>query len=489
MRFMLTLILLPHLLIAEPFHAQQQIESLSSSVVKIFTSSAKPDQTRPWQMNGQHYSSGSGAIIDNNFILTSAHVVDSGVYIEVRKESSPKKYISHVKWISHEADLALLEVEDKTFFENTKVLKFDGLPYRQSGIVVYGYPEGGNEISITQGIVSRIEQTVYVHSGESLLTIQIDAAINPGNSGGPAFDKEGNIVGIAMQGLTSSENIGYLVSTPVIKHFLNDISDGKYDGFPEVGISTQNMENKTLKKHHNMGNRTGVIVRHVNIDGSSNGYLKKGDVILAIDGVQILDNFTIPMKKNGRVSANYLIARHQVGETSEVTILRNNKEIKIAIPLKINADLIPYEHEKSPEYYIFAGLVFRPLTLNYLQEWGESWTEDAPVHLSNFYLNHNYHTEEKKVLVLFQGALADRANAGYKDTSQIVTKVNGVSINTFKDLVDVIKNSALDNDIIISLSNGNNMILDKNEAIKANKRVLERYGIKSKSHIRGEKPI
>ncbi len=484
MRFILTLILLPYLLMAEPFHTQQQIESLSSSVVEIFTSSAKPDYTRPWQKRGQSYSSGSGVIIDHDFILTSAHVVDNGVYIEAKKASSPKKYISHVKWISHEADLALLEIEDKTFFENTKALQFDSLPHRQAGVVVYGYPEGGNEISITQGIVSRIEENHYAHSGEPLLTIQIDAAINPGNSGGPAFNKEGDIVGIAMQSLSSSDNIGYLVPTPVIKHFLDDISDGKYDGFPSPGIAIQSMENKTLKKHYNMGNRTGIFIRRVNTGGSSDGYLKKGDILLAIDGVLISGDFTVPMKKNGRVSANYLISKHQVGETYEVTILRNNKEMKIKIPLKVKVELISHEHEKRPEYYIFGGLVFRPLTLNYLQEWGKSWTKNAPTPLTNFYFNNNYPTKEKKELVLFQGALADRVNAGYDNINQIVEKVNGVPISTFKDFIDAIEKSAADEDVTISLASGNIIILNKSESIKANKRVLERYGINGESYIR-----
>ena len=363
-------------------------------------------------------------------------------------------------------------------------MQFDGLPNRQAGVVVYGYPEGGNEISITQGIVSRIEQNHYAHSGESLLTIQIDAAINPGNSGGPAFNKEGDIVGIAMQGLSSSENIGYLVPAPVIKHFLDDVSDGKYDGITNAGISIQKMENKTLKKHYNMGKKTGVLIRRVNIGGSSDGYLKKGDILLAIDGVLISGDFTVPMKKNGRVSANYLISKHQVGETFEGTILRNNKEIKIKIPLKVKVKLISREHEKRPEYYIFGGLVFRPLTLNYLQEWGKSWTENAPTQLVNIYLNNNYPTEEKKELVLFQGALADRTNAGYGNTDQIVEKVNGVAIDTFKDLIDTIEKSAADEDINILLISGEIMIFNKKEAKEANQRVLERYGIKSASYIR-----
>jgi len=176
-------LLLPFLLMAEPFHDSDKIESISSSVVKIFTVSVKPNYYQPWQMRSQKFSTGSGVIIKDNLILTAAHVVDNGVYLEIKKSSNPKKFIAHVKWISHDADLALLEVEDQSFFDNTKPLNLGKLPHRQDGVAVYGYPGGGNEISITHGVISRIEHTLYVHSDLDLLSLQIDAAINPGNSG------------------------------------------------------------------------------------------------------------------------------------------------------------------------------------------------------------------------------------------------------------------------------------------------------------------
>lgn len=171
MRFLFLLI--PFLLFGSPFHAQEKINSISSSVVKIFTVSEKPNYYQPWQMRNQRFSASSSVIIDNNLILTAAHVVSNSVYLEVKKSSNPKKFISHVKWISHETDLALLEVEQKSFFEGTKPLHFGKMPHRQDGVAVYGYPQGGNEIPITQGIISHIEQTVYVHSDFDLLSLQI----------------------------------------------------------------------------------------------------------------------------------------------------------------------------------------------------------------------------------------------------------------------------------------------------------------------------
>lgn len=66
---------------------------------------------------------------------------------------------------------------------------------------------GGDNISITKGVVSRIELTQYVHGASQLMAIQIDAAINPGNSGGPAI--MGNkVAGVAFQNLSGAENIG-----------------------------------------------------------------------------------------------------------------------------------------------------------------------------------------------------------------------------------------------------------------------------------------
>lgn len=480
MRFLF--LLLPFILLAEPFHDAQKIQTLSASVVKIFTVSVKPNYYQPWQMRAQKFSTGSGVIIDNNLILTAAHVVNNGVFVEIKKSANPKKFIAHVKWISHDADLALLEVEDKTFFEGTRPIDLGGLPHRQDGVAVYGYPQGGNEISITQGIISRIEQTVYVHSDFDLLSLQIDAAINPGNSGGPVFNHEGNIIGIAMQSLSSADNIGYLVPTPIIKHFLDDIKDGKYDGFPDDGLYIQGMENETLKEHYKMQGRSGVLVTRVVAKSSCDGYIKKNDVLLKIDGTNVSDDATVLMPENGRVAANYLIRAHHINETFEMTILREGKEITLHIPAKPLVSLIPFEHDKRPKYYIFGGVVFMPLTKNYLFEWGRKWTQKAPLRFTDIVKNANFPDENHQEMVFVQSVLADRENAGYEMSHTLVTEINGVKINSFQTLVNTLENSK-NTDVIISLQGGSKIILNKDKAQEANERLLQRYGIKNAFYI------
>ena len=152
-------------------------------------------------------ATGSGAIIGGKRILTNAHVVANHTFIEVERYGQRKRYIDKVKFISHQADLALLEVEDEAFFDGVVPLTFGGLPQIEQKVVVYGYPMAGSILSATMGVVSRIEHHRYSHSGEKFLAIQVDAAVNPGNSGGPALS-DGKIVGVVMHVIKRSQNIG-----------------------------------------------------------------------------------------------------------------------------------------------------------------------------------------------------------------------------------------------------------------------------------------
>jgi S1-C subfamily serine protease len=203
----------------------------NNSIVKIFSSISTPDYKYPWQTSKISNYTGSGAIIKDNMILTSAHVVSSSRFLEVQKENDPKKYIASVKYISHQADLAIVEVNDKTFFNGTKPLKFNSDIKPRDEITVLGYPFGGQTISTTKGVISRIEYINYAWSSEYLLAIQVDAAINSGNSGGAAIDNNGDIVGVAMMTLSNTNNISYLVPSIIVNTFLKDIEDGKVDGF------------------------------------------------------------------------------------------------------------------------------------------------------------------------------------------------------------------------------------------------------------------
>lgn len=478
----LLLLLSPLLLLASIFHTPEISKKNSAAVVKIFNYSIAPNYYVPWNMQSQSASTGSGVIIDNKFILTAAHVVTNNTYLQIQKSSDSKKYMANVKWIAHDADLALVEVEDPSFFTNTQAIPIGKLPKRQDGVAVYGYPTGGSQISITQGIISRIEQTVYVHSNVDLLAIQIDAAINPGNSGGPAFNQAGEIVGITMQGILSSNSIGYIVPVPIINHFLEDIKDNHYDGFAADGIYIEYMENKDLKEHYKMNNTSGVLITKIVKNSTADGILQEEDVILAIDDYNLSDDNMVSADKLDRVSSDYLIQKHFIGENAKITILREGKQLDIKLPLKAGKNIIPLEHEVLPRYYILGGIVFMPLTQNFLREWGNDWKNKAPMNFL-YQLSHAELSDDDKTEIVFiRTVLSDRVNAGYSSSNEIVESVNGTKITSFEKLVNVIENASKEIKIVTAF--GSIIILDKEKALKAQENILERYSIKKSAYLR-----
>jgi S1-C subfamily serine protease len=472
MKFLLFLII-PFLLVASSFHTQEESAQNSASVVKVFTHSVSPNYSKPWNAGNSVSSTGSGVIVKGKMILTAAHVVTNATYIEVKKHADPKKYFASVKWIAHDADLALLEVEDEDFFKGTVTKTLGKTPKRQEGVAVYGYPQGGNKISITQGIISRIEMTDYSHSYVELLTIQIDAALNPGNSGGPAFNKKGEIVGIAIQALTSSNNIGYIAPVPVIQHFFDDIKDGKYDGFPNDGIFIQTMENDDLRDYYAMKDRTGVVVTEIVKGSSAEGYLENGDIILEIDNTVIANNNTIEVKDFERISSNYLITKHFVGEVLNVKVLRDKKELNVQMPLKSSNDVLMYNHKENPRYYIFGGFVFMPLTGNFYTN-----MTNAPISFDYEYLSSAVTDSmfKQKEIVFISTMFEDKINAGYSASYVIVREVNDETVDSFDDLVEKIKQSK--SIVKVKTSDGRNYIINKEKAMEAEARILKRYGIK-----------
>ena len=154
---------------------------LFDGVIRVYCTHSQPSFSMPWQRQKQEFSTSTGFIIDGNRILTNAHAVEYGSLIQVKKRQSEKKYVASVVAVGHECDLAILSVVDETFWEGLEPLKFGNIPELLEDVSVIGFPVGGDSLSITSGVVSRIEMQEYAQASAELLAIQIDAAINPGN--------------------------------------------------------------------------------------------------------------------------------------------------------------------------------------------------------------------------------------------------------------------------------------------------------------------
>ncbi len=448
------------------------------SVVKIFAVNNRPNYYQPWQNHPQNDFTGSGVVIEGNRILTNGHIVSNSSFIMVRKQGKPKKYIAKKIITGYECDLALLEVEDESFFDDMPPLKFAGLPELQDSISVLGYPMGGDNISITEGVVSRIEPTKYSISERVLLTIQIDAAINPGNSGGPVVNKNGKIVGIAFQGNKSGEGIGYMIPVPVVKHFLEDIKDNKFDGFPDIDIHINTLENPDMRDWLGMKkNQTGSLITHLSLNEKKRGFLKKYDVLLNIEGLDIANDNTVKFREDEVIFWAHFVWRKYIGDTIKFKVLRDKKNIDIDYKLEHSQPLVADRcFDKTPEYFVIGGLVFIPLTQNYLDAWGNWWK--APRDLVQLKLKGEI-TKERNEVVILSSVLADDTNIGYQKLKyEEVTKINGLKIKNLKHLINTIDDFT-EPFLEITFESHKKIVVNIENFKKSTTRILKRYRISS----------
>jgi S1-C subfamily serine protease len=120
--------------------------------------------------------------------------------MQVRKYGQADKVTARVLATSHDSDLALLTVDNDSFWAGVEPPTFGGLPSLHDQVIAVGYPTGGDQISVTAGVVSRIDYGRYSYSSRQHLIVQVDSAINAGNSGGPVFHGR-EVVGVAFQSL------------------------------------------------------------------------------------------------------------------------------------------------------------------------------------------------------------------------------------------------------------------------------------------------
>jgi len=449
------------------------------NVLKIFVTANSIDYYRPWQSHGSGSMTGSGCIIAKNRILTNAHVIADNTFIQVRKVSDPRKYTARVLSIGYDCDLALLTVDDPSFFKGVEPFEFGDLAKVRDTVTVVGYPQGGDKLSITEGVVSRIEIIPYVLSTRQLLAVQIDAAINPGNSGGPVL-QNGKLVGVVMQGMMESQNIGYMIPVPIIQHFLSDMEDGRYDGFPILGVEINNTENTKMRDYYKIGDQEGgVLITHVMPYSPADGILSAGDVILMIDEIQIAMDGTFKFRKDERLTLSHIINSKQINELMRIRLVREGKleekEIKVTPFVTI---VPPPKYFERPSYYIYGGLVFTVLSVDLLKSWGGKWWVEAPVDFLNYLAGDGRFNEQgqKEVVVLLQ-VLPDDINVGYHAyQNEVVSKVNGKEIKSFKELILALHYQK-EEFTTLEMKNKTVIILNNKNIEQVNQEILKRNNI------------
>src|SRR5204863_6319868 len=308
---------------------------IQKSLVRITSTEVEPDYRAPWNTGAIGRGVGAGFVIEGPRIMTNAHVVSNTRYLTVERDGDPNKYPAKVLFVAHDCDLAVITVSAPNFFKNMAPLHLGGIPELESVVSAYGYPIGGERMSVTTGIVSRIDFQLYTHSSiDQHLAIQISAQINPGNSGGPVM-QNAKVVGVAFQGYSGdvAQGVAYMIPTPVIRRFIEDIKDGHYDKYVDLGLTPIKLQNPAQR--HFLGLKDddrGVLVGTVIAAGPAANSLKAGDVLLAIDDHPIASDGTVELEGT-RVDMPEVVERKFKGDKVKLDIWRDKKPMTVAIEL------------------------------------------------------------------------------------------------------------------------------------------------------------
>ena len=456
-----------------------------TSIVHLTTFSQQPLWNEPWRFDYVRRSTGSGFVISGQRIMTNAHVVSWAKEILVQRYRDSQPYVAAVKHIAHDCDLAILEVEDAAFFEGMTPLEFGELPEVWSTVTTIGYPAGGDEISYTQGVVSRIESRTYAHSRtRSFLTGQTDAAINPGNSGGPVI-QDGKVVGVAFQNSSSLENTGYFIPTPIIEHFVEDAADGTYDGFPEAGFTVTTLINESFRRYlgltepefKGLGVRVDALLPGLEQPVS----VQVDDVLLEVDGKPVRSDGSVDYHGN-RVFVGVLFDDYQVGETVDVTLVRGGRLMNVEVTVQsYTADRSEgNQYDRLPDYYIYAGLVFTELSADYLstidQELGAFERPELYFELS--FRRYEDADNARPNPVVITTILPHPVNADVQlRHGSLIDTINGARIESLKDVIAAFEGNQERYDVIELIGTQRFEVIDRELAGRAGPEILASYDI------------
>lgn len=418
--------------------------AVANAVVKVFATARAPDTFKPWTKQAPSESTGSGVVVEGGRILTNAHVVRYASQIQIQLNQAGEKLNATVVATAPGIDLALLQLDDASALKsNAPLARANTLPAIKDAVLAYGYPTGGASLSITKGIVSRIEYVSY--SGQVRgLRIQVDAAINPGNSGGPVVVGE-KMIGLAFSVLNGTQNISYIIPNEEIEMFLSDIADGRYDGKPHMHEELQTLENPNLRAFLKLDKGVKGIVVNRPYAADASYPLKQWDVITHIGETAVDEQGMVKVGSDLRLSLDYLVPKLAKDGLLPLTVYRGGKSVAIKLPVRTQRPmLIPSLDGDYPPYFVYGPVVFSKATM----EFSAFLQRDVNVMTAFSFMRSPLLTqrvdppdaERDELVVISSPLFPHKLATGYSNpTANVVHAVNGTKVRGLKHLVALLR--------------------------------------------------
>lgn len=431
-----------------PSGAPAQATVQSTSLLKVNVTAQPYDLHLPWQKQSPLNSRGLGVVVAGNRVLVTAQLVADANYIEIELPDGGQKLAAKVIAVDYEANLALLESainaeKEKAFFAGLKPMEVDASARIGDSLNVWQTGRVGDLIE-SPLTISKILVRRYVVEGSGFLVYETTGIVrSEANSFTLPVIKGGKLAGMLLS-YDSKNQVTTILPGPIIEHFLKDFADGEYEGFPGLGMEFQVTLDGQLRDYLGMKpDSPGVLVTAV-IKGASaeKAGLKKGDILLAINGQTIDARGDYKDPRYGALSSSHIVRGNAyVGDDFELKVIREGKEetLKGKLTRKNPDDYLvtPYRFDKGPRYILNGGLLFQELSRPYLDSFGEQQTENSALLRLSHIARHPDELEEAglKKLVFLSTVLPTPSAQGYDQLGGIVVnKVNGQTVGDLKDL-------------------------------------------------------
>ena len=312
-------------------------DKVSKSVVSIVTS------VKTTNFFGQSYDSsaaGTGVIVTSDgYIITNKHVISGATSINVVLDDGTT--YENVDLVATDPlnDIAFLKIKDVSDLAAATLGNSKTMSVGQQ-VIAIGNALGQYQNTVTSGIVSGLGRSVTAtdSSGRNAETlsdmIQTDAAINSGNSGGPLVNAAGEVIGINTATSTSAENMGFAIPISSVKGMLSQLVETGSAKRAYLGVYSLEITPEVAKAY-NLPVTTGAYLYSsssysaiLKDTPASKAGLKDKDIVLAINGVKV----------GAAGSLSSLIGEYKVGDTVQLTVVRDGNEIAINVTLEAYKD-------------------------------------------------------------------------------------------------------------------------------------------------------
>ena len=310
------------------------VDKVSKSVVSIVTS------VRGTSYFGQSYSSqaaGTGVIVSSDgYILTNKHVINSASSISVVLDDGTTYKDVEVAAVDPLNDIAFLKIKDVSDLTAATLGDSKTIQAGQQ-VVAIGNALGEYQNTVTSGVVSGTGRTLVATDTSGTMSekltdmIQTDAAINSGNSGGPLINAAGQVIGINTANSYAAENMGFAIPIGAVKGMLAQLVEKGEANRAYIGVYTTQITPDSAKTYNlpvtageylyaSGGNYTAILKG----SPAEKAGLKDKDIITAVNGIKI----------GSAGSLSTLIGEYKPGDTVQLTVIREGKEIAVNVTLE-----------------------------------------------------------------------------------------------------------------------------------------------------------